>query len=264
VSVTMKSFEIGSEDKDRAVCALASPRRWLTSSLLLLPASYASLACTWGMVTRYWSVTFSYASRWVHVPMSIAGIPGDRTWLAAPVVALQWSGRYPGKALMVVTGLICAGAFGASFVRKERWLPAAYLVRALAAVQFVVCMYFLLSPASFRYSAQEHVREMVETQVIGIKVIPIMLSLTYYTLNFTLTQKTLATFLIVTYFIALAPFFIALHACIVFYGSLLFVPLCFFVLGAPLLLGLLLGLYSYCASWPGAPPGVGAHAAPRW
>jgi len=259
----MKSFEIGSENDDRAVCALASPWRWLVSSLLLLPASYASLAYAWGTVMRYWSTAFSYASRWIQVPMSIIVAPGDRTWLAAPAVALQWSGRYPGKALTLVTALICASAFGASFVRKEQWLPAAYLVRAFAAVQFAVCVYFLVSSASFPYSAQEHVREMVETQVIGIKVIPVTLSLTYYTLDFTLIQKTLATWLIVAYFIALAPFFIALHACIVFYGSLLFVPLCFFVLGAPLLLGLLLGLYSYCASWPGEHRRVGTRGGAR-
>ncbi len=259
----MKPFETASENDDRAVCALASPWRWLMSSLLLLPASYASLAYAWSMVTHYWRTAFSYVSRWIHVPMSIVDIPGDRSWLGTPAIALQWSGRYPGKPLMLITALLCAGAFGATFVRKERWLPAAYLVRALAAVQFAVCVYFLVSSASFPYSAQEHVREMAATQMIGIKAIPITLSLTYYTLNFTLTQKTLATFLIVTYFIALAPFFIALHACIVFYGSLLFVPLCFFVLGAPLLLGLLLALYSYCASWPSVPRHVARRAESR-
>lgn len=246
----MKSFE-GSSEYDRSVSALASPWHWLMSSLLLLPASYVVLAYTWRSVLQYWSAAFAYASRWVDVPMRIADIRDDGAWLASPAVVLQWVGRSPGKVLLVLTALACMGAFGATFVHKERWLPVAYLVRALAAVQFAVCMYFLPSSNSFPYSAQEHMREMVLTQMIGIKIIPITMSLTYYTLNFTLTQKTLATLLIVGYFIAIAPFFLALHASIVFYGSLLFVPLCFFVLGAPLLLGLLLGLYSYCASWPG-------------
>jgi hypothetical protein len=259
----MKPTEVSSETEDRAVSALAAPRHWLLSSLVLLPASYVALACAWGMVLHYWSTALAYASRWVSVPMAIAELPGEGAWLGSPAVALQWSGRYPGKALLLVTAFLCTGAFAASFVRQQRWLPFAYLVRALAAVQFAVCVYFLGSSHDFPYSAQEHMREMVVTQTIGIKVIPVTLSLTYYTLNFTLTQKTLATLLIVTYFIAIAPFFFALHACVVFYGSLLFVPLCFFVLGAPLLLGLLLGLYSYCASWPAVYEHAGTRAGSR-
>lgn len=247
----MNASENGSKFDDRAVRALAAPQHWLMSALLLLPASYATLAWAWNGVSLYWTTALLSASRWVGIPIEMADVDRQGAWLATPELQLHWSAQYPGDVLLLVTALVSIAAFSASFVRKERWLPVAYLVRVLAAVQLGVCGYFLASPSNFPYTAQEHLRAIFLMQTMIVKDIPLAMSLIYYPLDFTLTQKAAATLLITVYFIAILPFVLTLHTCIVFHASLLFVPLCFFLLGAPLMLGLFLTLYSYCASWPG-------------
>lgn len=247
----MKRSSGSSEFNDRAVRALGSPRNWLFSSLLLLPASYVALASGWRWATNYWVTALGYASQLVRVPMALAASHDDRAWLAPPSMGLEWTGRYPNKTLLLVTAITCVSAICASFVRKERWLPVAYLVRALAAVQLAICAYFFKVSDGFPYSAQAHMREILAIQMIGIKGIPILMLFAYYPLDFRLLQKAFATFLMLFYFAAIVPFFLTFHACIIFYGSLLFTPIAFFVMGAPLLFVLLLALYSYCVSWSG-------------
>lgn len=248
----MNSPDNVSECDDRAVRALASPWHWMLSSLLLIPASYLLLTWAWRYVLHYWSSMCAYAGRWIGVPIALVDASGDGAWLGAPEIGLRWTGRYPGDTLLLVSALVCIAAFGLSFVRKERWLPVAYVVRVIAAVQIGVCAYFAAASSSFPYTAQEHIRSMFALQTMAIKGTPVMMLLIYYPLDFTLMQKAFATLLIGIYLITILPFVTVLHASIVFYGSLLFVPLCFFVLGAPLMLGFLLTLYSYCVSWPGA------------
>ncbi|KVK73722.1 hypothetical protein [Burkholderia sp. MSMB1498] len=251
---------------DRSLRTHAHPRRWLASAALLTPALYALLWFALPYAWRYWCAVVGWGARQIDPSLDavVLGYPAHA--LRVPLLSINLAARMPSGALLFATAAACAAGFAATFVRRARWLPVAYLLRIATFAQLMICLYFwtmygppaaAASPAgavadTFPYDASLHLRDVFVMNVAAIALIPLVMAALYYPLDFSLAQKAFASLLVLGYFMAALPFVLLLHAVVIYRGSLLFVPFCYFVLGAPLLIGLLITLYSYCASWHGA------------
>ncbi|AGK51600.1 putative membrane protein [Burkholderia thailandensis MSMB121] len=260
----------GPPPDDRSLRTHAHPRRWLASAALLTPALYAllwlALPCAW----RYWRAVVGWGARQLDPSLTavVLGYPARAP--RVPLLSINLAARMPSGALLLATAAVCAAVCGATFVRRTKWLPVAYLLRIAAFAQLMICVYFwatygpaaaaasgiatpgVATPGAFPYDALLHLRDVFVMNVAAIALIPLVMAALYYPLDFSFAQKAFASLLVLGYFVLALPFVLLLHAVVIYHGSLLFVPFCYFVLGAPLLIGLLVTLYSYCASWRGA------------
>ncbi|AKM00946.1 MULTISPECIES: hypothetical protein [Burkholderia cepacia complex] len=237
---------------DRSLRTHAHPQRWLVSIAVLTPALYASLWLGLPLAWRYWRAVMTWGAHQIDPALHVIvlGYPPDAP--RVPLLSIDVAARMPGDTLLAVTATLCAIGFATSFVRRTNWLPVAYLLRIASMTQLLICAYFWLAPDAFPYVPLLHLRDMFVLHGAAIVLIPLVMAALYYPLDFTLLQKTLASVLVLGYFVFALPFVMLLHAVIIHHGSLLFLPFCYFVLGGPLLIGLLVTLYTYCASWPGA------------
>ncbi|HIE4195657.1 MULTISPECIES: hypothetical protein [Burkholderia] len=237
---------------DRSLRTHAYPQRWLSSIALLTPALYASVWFGLPLAWRYWRAVMAWGAQQIDPALHVIvlGYPPDAP--RVPLLSIDVAARLPGGTLLLATAALCAIGFAASFVRRTRWLPVAYLLRIASFTQLLICAYFWLAPDTFPYVPPLHLRDMFVLHGAAIALIPLVMAALYYPLDFSLLQKAVASLLVLGYFVFALPFVMLLHATIIHHGSLLFLPFCYFLLGGPLLIGLLVTLYTYCASWPGA------------
>ncbi|KGV27803.1 hypothetical protein ACU7M1_13130 [Burkholderia pseudomallei] len=255
---------------DRSLRTHAHPRRWLVSAALLTPALYALLWLALPYAWRYWRAVAGWGARQLDPSLTavVLGYPAHAPRVS--LLSINLAARMPSGTLLFATAAACAAGFAVTFVRRTTWLPVAYLLRIAAFAQLMICMYFwamyepadtvasgvaapgVAAPAAFPYDALLHLRDVFVMNVAAIVLIPLVMAALYYPLDFSFAQKAFASLLVLGYFVLALPFVLLLHAIVIYHGSLLFVPFCYFVLGAPLLIGLLVTLYSYCASWRGA------------
>ncbi|WP_179402478.1 hypothetical protein [Burkholderia guangdongensis] len=239
-------------DTDRSLRIHADPRQWLASIAVLTPTLYGALWLALPHIWRYWYDVLDWGAH--RLDPSLAAIviryPADSP--RVPLLSISLETRLPGPSLIAGTAACCLAAFAATFVRQAHWLPGAYLLRIASAAQLVVCVYFWLAGSAFPYRATLHLRDMFVLNASAIALIPLVMAALYYPLDFTFAQKAAASALVLGYFVAALPFVLLLHALVIHAGSVLWLPFCYFVLGAPLMIGLLVALYTYCASWPGA------------
>ncbi|MBN3745458.1 hypothetical protein G3N96_08415 [Burkholderia sp. Se-20373] len=237
---------------DRSLRIHAYPQRWLLSIVLLTPALYALLWVGLPLAWRYWRAVMVWGAQQIDPALHVIviGYPPDAP--RVPLLSIDVAARMPGDVLLGATAALCAIGFAASFLRHRNWLPVAYLLRIASFTQLLICAYFWLAPGTFPYVPLLHLRDMFVLHGAAIAMIPLVMATLYYPLDFSLLQKACASVLVLGYFIVALPFVMLLHATIIHNGSLLFLPFCYFLLGGPLLIGLLVTLYTYCASWPGA------------
>ncbi|MCA8064678.1 hypothetical protein [Burkholderia sp. AU38729] len=237
---------------DRSLRIHAYPQRWLLSIVLLTPALYALLWVGLPLAWRYWRAVMAWGAQQIDPALHVIviGYPPDAP--RVPLLSINVAARMPGDVLLAATAALCAIGFATSFMRHKHWLPVAYLLRIASFTQLLICAYFWLAPGTFPYVPLLHLRDMFVLHGAAIAMIPLVMAALYYPLDFSLLQKACASVLVLGYFIVALPFVMLLHAMIIHHGTLLFLPFCYFLLGGPLLIGLLVTLYTYCASWPGA------------
>ncbi|MDN7674601.1 hypothetical protein QZM22_19230 [Burkholderia oklahomensis] len=252
---------------DRSLRTHAHPRRWLASIALLTPALYALLWLALPYAWRYWRAVVGWGARELDPSLTavVLGYPARAP--RVPLLSINLVARMPSGTLLFATAAFCTAGFAATFVRRTKWLPVAYLLRIAAFSQLMICVYFramygpavsgsaasgAAMPGTFPYDASLHLRDVFVMNAAAIALIPLLMAALYYPLDFSFAQKAFASLLVLGYFVLALPFVLLLHAVVIYHGSLLFLPFCYFVLGAPLLIGLLVTLYSYCASWRGA------------
>lgn len=198
----------------------------LWAALLELGRGYVGLP---GYVTQ---VRYDFYGLWqFSVPFLHfgSGLPGSGPW---------WSGA-------LFTLILVAG----SFVVPRRWLPARYVLRLLAFFQIGAQVFFGFWPRAFPYHGGGYVHGMLIADLMLVSLMPLVLGLTYYGLDFSLGRKVLLTLLAMLHMILLIPLQYVVHAWIIHQLSLLFLPLMFFVVGLPLNVLVFIAFYSWGMSW---------------
>lgn len=205
---------------------LLEPLSRLWGALLDLGRGYVGLAghVTWVRYDFYGLWRFSVP--YLHFG---SGLPGSGLW---------WSGALFTLALVV-----------GSFLTPRRWLPLRYVLRLLAFFQIGAQIFFAFWPRAFPYEGGGYVHGMLIADLMLIALVPIVLGLTYYGLDFSLGRKVALTLMTMLHLILLVPLQYVAHAWIIHHLSLLFLPLMFFVVGLPLNVLVFIAFYSWGMSW---------------
>jgi hypothetical protein len=138
--------------------------------------------------------------------------------------------------------------FIAMFFVSKNFLPIAYLVRAVLAVQFSALIYFALWPSRFPHTPDSYMQALLDSGIGIITIVPLLFSMTYYIFDFGLLRKVFLTALTMAHLTLFIPFQVILHA-LVLQKSVLFMPLLYIVFGTPVDVLLIVCFYSWGMTW---------------
>lgn len=227
--------------------------RW---KLLQAAAMMTALVVAWylllPLISRFWGTTMLAAAEAMRLVgavnrpehYSLAGL------IHFEVPALYVPAGLPPRWAWELGAGLAAVLMAISFVLPERFLPLSYLLRFVALVQIVAEIYFALWPDDFPYTAGGYIQTMLVASVVFIWLIPVVLALTYYLFDFTVTQKLLLTGIVMGHQIIMVPLQYVVHALVLYHLSLLFLPVLFFVFSLPLNVFALVAFYGWGFSWP--------------
>jgi hypothetical protein len=198
----------------------------------------------WGRVLAFWGVQLGLKSSVILVPQGWGHIH-----FALPCFTLS-AGPASGAAWWTTSGITVL-AFGASFLLAEEALPWAYLLRGFCLLQATALGYFAVASARFPHDLPGYTVSMLVFSCVLIGLIPVLYGFTFYLLNFNLLQKVFLTLATVVHLVLFVPQQYMLHVYLL-HGSVLFMPVLYFVFGPFLDILVFIGFYSWGMSWRAA------------
>jgi hypothetical protein len=196
----------------------------------------------WGHIFAFWGTHLGLKSNVILVPEGW----GSHLRFALPCFGLS-AGSASGWAWWI-TCVVTLAAFGVSFLLNDEGLPWAYLIRALCLLQVTALAYFAVESARFPHDLPGYTVSMLVFSCILIGLVPVLYAFTYYLLNFSFTQKLFLTFVTMVHLVLFVPHQYLLHVYLL-HGSILFMPLLYFVFGPFLDILAFIGFYSWGMSW---------------
>lgn len=152
------------------------------------------------------------------------------------------------------TGLIATLAvFLGSYLLPPHALPFAYLLRTGAIVQGSAQLFFALAPAAFPYDIGGYTEVLMTAGMMLIGIVPLLFGLTYFTLDFSRSRKLFIVLVAMAHLIVFIPMQYVAHAWVMHHGSLLMMPLMFWMFGLPVDVGIMIGFYAWAVSWKTLP-----------
>jgi hypothetical protein len=208
------------------------------SWIVLLPA----IGRFWGQIFAFWGARLGLKSNVILVPQGW----GSHLHFALPCFGLS-AGPASGLTWWI-TSAVMVLAFISSFLLNDEALPWAYLIRAFCLLQFTALVYFAVASARFPHDLPGYTVSMLVFSSILIGLVPVLYAFTYYPLNFSLMQKAFLTLLTMAHLVLFVPHQYMLHVYLL-HGSVLFMPLLYFVFGPFLDILAFIGFYSWGMSW---------------
>ena len=229
------------------------PRRIAVSAALALLGTACWIAALpvvgrfWGLILGYWGGMLGLKSAVILVPQGW----GSHIHFALPCFGLA-AGPASGTAWAITAGVTVL-AFAASFLLTEEALPWAYLIRVFCLLQATALGYFALASARFPHDLPGYTVSMLVFSCVLIGLIPVLYGFTFYLLNFSLAQKLLLTLATIVHLVLFVPHQYLLHVYLL-QGSVLFMPVLYFVFGPFLDILVFIGFYSWGMSWRASEP----------
>ncbi|MBE9516644.1 MAG: hypothetical protein IME93_06665 [Proteobacteria bacterium] len=141
-----------------------------------------------------------------------------------------------------------------SFFLSERFIPVAYLLRALVFIQTISIIFFLFFSNYFPYSLASYHAVMMLAGLIFVGLVPLVYGLIYYIFDERLTKKIWLTTLTMFHLLLLIPLQYFAHAYLIHKFSLMYMPILFLMFGLMIDVFVLIAFYSWGMSWEGAHP----------
>lgn len=235
----------------RALRVLPVPPRKLVPAMLVAIVFFAAWLLLLGSVARLWGGLIDFAWReYLRLGGVVSAVRYDFYGLLSfDVPYLSFSAGLPSGGEWW-GGLILTGALVlTSFVLPRQLLPIGSLLRVVAFFQGGAQLFFALWPQAFPYEGSGYVHGMLIAELMLIALVPLLLGLTYYALDFSLGRKMLLTMVIMSHLTLMVPLQYIAHAFVISQASLLFLPLVFFVFGLPLNVLVIISLYAWGVSW---------------
>lgn len=163
-------------------------------------------------------------------------------WLPFP----DLSAGGPSSLLWWGTLIVCILLFIATyFIPTTRLLPLVYMMRAGLLVQSTALAFFAFIPGEFPYDLQSYVMSNLVMSLFFLFMIPWIFGVTYYVFDFPLLQKVAITTITLLYFLIALPMQYLMHAFVLHYASLLFLPILYLLFGVFLDVMMFVALYSW-------------------
>ncbi|HWC17570.1 MAG TPA: hypothetical protein VG498_11180 [Terriglobales bacterium] len=200
------------------------------------------------VVGEFWFRIFRFWHHALGLEGSVARAPQQWGPLHFSIPAVLISAGPPDAVTWWITAALCFLVFWASFGISEEYLPLIYLLRFLVIVQGTALVYFEFEAAKFPHDLPSYTVGMLHFGTIFISLLPLILGFSYFLFDFLLIQKLALTAGSILYLILFLPFQYMLHVWVI-HGSVLFMPVLYFVFGPFLDVLIFVSLYSWGMSW---------------
>jgi hypothetical protein len=229
-----------------------SRARFLVAALLPLPLCLGWIyANPW--IVAWWIVAIERSRRALALPgeTSIALYAwGPVLHLAIPVLSVA-SGP-PSRQVWIATAVVTALAGIGTFALPQRFLPLAFVIRAIVFVQGTALAYFYFIPERFPYAIADYTLGGLWVGFILVATVPLLFGLTFYIFDFGIHVEVGFTLLVMLHLAVLLPFQYVLHAYLLHRFSLLLMPVLFTFFGLVIEVLLCIALYGWGVSWNAA------------
>jgi hypothetical protein len=229
-----------------------SRARFLVAALLPLPLCLGWVyANPW--IVAWWIVAIEHSRRALALPgeTSIALYAwGPVLHLAIPVLSVA-SGP-PSRQVWIATAVVTAFAGIGTFALPQRFLPLAFVIRAIVFVQGTALAYFYFIPERFPYAIADYTLGGLWVGFILVATVPLLFGLTFYIFDFRIHVEVGFTLLVMLHLAVLLPFQYVLHAYLLHRFSLLLMPVLFTFFGLVIEVLLCIALYGWGVSWNAA------------
>jgi hypothetical protein len=220
----------------------------LFSSISLLILLTIAWILVLPLVCRYWHRVFGLGLRLLPFDAKLESATYKLGFIRLAVPCLRMEPVLPSLMLWTVSCASVLLILVSTFLLPSKWLPFAYLIRAIVAVQASALVYFALWPASFPHTPDGYIEGLVIAELALIAVIPLLFGLTYYIFDFGLLKKAGLTALTMMHLTVFVPCQILLQA-LVLQQSVLFMPVLYIIFGIPLDIVLIVAFYSWGMTW---------------
>jgi hypothetical protein len=208
---------------------------------LLVLFDWTTLA--WARMLSFWSEAMGLGGSVVMVRYTFAGIYR----FEAPYVA--FSSALPSRGQLVFGAFAVAVVLVASFLVPKRLAPLLYGLRVLALTQATAEIFFYWMPEAFPYDGAGYVHGMLLAGLALLTIAPVMVALTYFIFDFSLTRKAALVLFVMVHLAVLLPLQYLAHGFVIHHGSLLTMPLVFLAFGLPLDVMVFIAFYGWAMSW---------------
>jgi len=210
-----------------------------------------TLAAVYGLpfLCLAWRAALAAGIRWLGLKAQIEIIsyrPLSGFSVAVPYLRAQEGLVDPAKFWFTAAAAVLL--FALTFLFSDRFLPLAYVLRAILLVQMSSVVFFGFFAARFPHTASSYLSGLINTEMGLIVLTPAFLGLTYYIFDFGILKKLALTLLMVGHLAVLLPLQVLLHA-VVLQISILYMPVLYMFFGLPLQVMVLIAFYAWGTSW---------------
>lgn len=223
--------------------------RWLQA--ILLPSMFFILTLLMlRPIGSFWSAMLEFWMARLGLPGSVVSEGrwiGDIRIYDLPFVDVV--ARSPQSSELFICLVLVGLTMLLSYLLLRRSLPVAYIIWAFCLIQIISVLFFWSRPDQFPYSIAGHVRGGLEMSVALLLVLPWILAPTYYSFEFSVGRKVLATLLVMLHVIVFTPLQYMAHAKLIYDLSLLAMPLLFIMFGLIANVFCFIAIYGWAMSW---------------
>ena len=211
---------------------------------VLLWFNLDTIAALWSDIMTFWMDKFDLGYGVGHAGMTILGRPISIPYPAVPTT-------YPSLGY-VTTNLIFSVVLAlVSFAMPRVHMPAIYLMRASLLIHGTAVLFFYFFPDSFPYDLSNYVSGMMALGLYLLCIIPVLMSMLYYVLDFPLWRKLVVTTLMIAFFIVVFPMQYLMYGLALASWTMLFMPLLYILFGPLMNTLMFVCWYSWAMTWRG-------------
>ena len=249
----------------RSMLVLPTRRGQALNSVLLVLA----FVVAWGLVanatTSVWGSLSGFCCEVLGLPVTITTATHDLPLgMHLSVPRLETAAGAPDRGLWWIGMIFTVAVAAISFALPRRWLPLLYFLRLTALVQAGAQLNFAVFPGAFPYDTAGYTEVLFLAMVALIGLVPVIFGMAFFPLDFDRRQQIAIVALTMLYLAVLVPLQFTAHVALIHFGSLLWMPMLFWMAGLSLDVGIVIALYAWAVSWeprPWQPPRAAKSAA---
>lgn len=202
-----------------------------------------TITALWAEIISFWCSSIGIDAVVRMRPVYIAGT------FSYSIPEMKIASHLPSAEALATSFALVFAAMLIAYVAFRRFLPLAYLIWAIGLIQLTAIGSFYFSPAEFPYSIASHISSSLEVVLMLMAIIPLLLMIAYYPLNFSLAKKLALTFLMMAMVCVFAPHLYACHIVLLTAFSVLYMPVLFTVFGLLPIILMVIAIYGWGMSW---------------
>ncbi|MHB1565774.1 MAG: hypothetical protein ACYCXG_03495 [Acidiferrobacter sp.] len=235
-----RALRIMGHEQGRLLASLALGPLFTALIVALIPTAILPL---WAGIERFWCQALPGR---IAVSPLVYRLPWGLS-LAIPVPMLNAGA--PSPLAMLLTAGLALGMVIMALIMRRRRIPLALALYSLAAVLTIDLLAFTPVLAPFPYEVAGYVQSMLMAGLILVAIVPLMLMLIYYPLDFSFLKKIGLTVLAIVWLVISLPAQFMLQAVVIHHLSLVAMAPLFLFTGLLLDVMGVVALYSWGMSW---------------